>query len=172
MSFLPFLRFVYEQSLQWNSCWATGDFFRTEPQSEALVLQSFCLSFSFHRHQICITALSAASPPPFIFNKHHPQWISCTSNSMLASVFWRTWTESWRKVLHDRQLGSPKTVTTHKWSEQAARPVWFISESFTDLFSAITFLTTSYERFLALRRSSPCHLGPLPLFCLLMLWHS
>lgn len=48
---------------------------------------------------------------------------------------------------------------------EATRPVWFISESFTILFSAISFLGTTDKRFLDLYLSSLCLQGPLTLSC-------
>lgn len=82
-------------------------------------------------------------------------------------MFWRTW--------HVREGSSWRTIRISKeydcksWSEQAARPVLFISESFIALFSAISFLETSYERFIALHLSHLCRLCPLTLSCLFSL---
>lgn len=82
-------------------------------------------------------------------------------------MFWRTW--------HVREGSSWRTIRISKeydcksWSEQAARPVLFISESFIALFSAISFLETPYERFIALHLSHLCHLCPLTVSCLFSL---
>lgn len=63
------------------------------------LFQLNCSSFplSFQRYQVCGAVWSLSLPTcllPFISPRHSFQYISCTSNFIMVSAYWRIWTDA------------------------------------------------------------------------------